>query len=113
MESGFFSCVCDSESGIATVKLKGEIDHHSASVLRRELDGLICRVRPKTLRLDLSGVDFMDSSGLGLIMGRHALMQKSGGELVLFHPSPSVLRMVRLAGMERIIKIEMPKKERR
>ena len=101
------------EKETAIVWLGGEIDHHRAAELRRILDDYVCRHRPSVLCLDTSGVDFMDSSGLGLIMGRHALMQKSGGELVLFHPSPSVLRMVRLAGMERIIKIEMPKKERR
>ncbi len=97
------------EKGIAVARLHGEVDHHSAAELRRVLDDYICRHRPSVLCLDTSGIDFMDSSGLGLIMGRHALMQRSGGELVLFHPSPSVLRMVRLAGMERIVKIELPK----
>jgi stage II sporulation protein AA (anti-sigma F factor antagonist) len=100
------------EKGTAVARLRGEIDHHSAVELRRVLDDYICRHRPSTLCMDTSGIDFMDSSGLGLIMGRYALMQKSGGELLLYHPSPSVLRMVRLAGMERIIKIELPKKER-
>ena len=89
-----------------TARLCGEIDHHSAAALRRALDDHICRHRPRVLCLDTSGVDFMDSSGLGLIMGRYALLQRTGGELILYHPTASVLRMVRMAGMERIIKIE-------
>ena len=89
-----------------TARLCGEIDHHSAAQIRRELDNSICRHRPRVLRLDASGVDFMDSSGLGLIMGRYALLQRTGGELILCQPAPSVLRMVHMAGLERIIKIE-------
>ena len=111
MESGFFSCVCDSESGIATVRLKGEIDHHSASVLRRELDGLICRVRPKILRLDLSGVDFMDSSGLGLIMGRYTLLDSFGGETVLLNPTERIRKILDLAGFARICRVEVVKRK--
>ena len=102
MESGFFSCVCDSESGIATVKLKGEIDHHSASVLRRELDGLICRVRPKTLRLDLSGVDFMDSSGLGLIVGRLVTAKEVGASMTLTGVDARTMKIFEMAGLERM-----------
>ena len=110
MESGFFSCVCDSESDSATVKLKGEIDHHSASVLRRELDELICRLRPKKLMLDLSGVDFMDSSGLGLIMGRYTLLDSLGGETVLLNPTEGIRKILDLAGFSRICRVEIVKK---
>jgi stage II sporulation protein AA (anti-sigma F factor antagonist) len=91
---------------VATAALEGEIDHHSAQDIRRELDDRIRRARPGVLRLDLSGVTFMDSSGLGLIMGRCALMQQMGGELVLFRPTAAVLRMVMLSGMDRMLKIE-------
>ena len=91
---------------VATASLEGEIDHHRAQSLRKELDERIRRARPKRLRLDLGGVSFMDSSGLGLIMGRCALMQQMGGELTLCRPSAAVLRMVRLSGMERMVKIE-------
>ena len=94
------------ESGVPTVYLSGEIDHHSAAVLRRELDDYITRHRPSVLRLDLSGIDFMDSSGLGLLMGRYALLSRLGGKLVVCDPSPSVWRMMRLAGMERILRVE-------
>jgi stage II sporulation protein AA (anti-sigma F factor antagonist) len=56
--------------------------------------------------LDLSGIAFMDSSGLGFVMGRYSLMQKLGGELILERPNERVVRIFELAGLERIVKIE-------
>ena len=96
----------DYTDGVLLVKLAGEIDHHSAVTVRSELDGKICQIRPNKTVLDLSDIDFMDSSGLGLIMGRYALMHKLGGELTLKNPNERVIRIFELAGLGRIIKIE-------
>ena len=97
------------EDGVLLAVLRGEIDHHSALSVRRTLDEALCRYRPRLLRLDVSAIDFMDSSGLGLLMGRYALLKRMGGELVLLSPTPAVLRIVRLAGMERMLRIETTK----
>ena len=94
------------EDGVLCVRLCGEIDHHRAATLRRTIDDAICRCHPTELRLDMSGIAFMDSSRLGLIMGRRALMDKLGGELIVVHPAPAARRMLQLAGMERIVRIE-------
>ena len=94
------------ESGVLTLSLGGEIDHHSALPLRQSADELIYRYRPLTLVLDLSGIEFMDSSGLGFIMGRYALQKKLGGSLVMRNPNPRVSKIIALAGLERIIKME-------
>lgn len=88
------------------IKLKGDVDHHSAVAIRSGIDTLLYRVRPRRLYLDLSGVDFMDSSGLGLIMGRYALMKEIGGDVVVCEPSAGVERVLRLAGLERVVRIE-------
>ena len=87
------------------IKLRGEIDHHTAAVVRVSMDELIRSRAPRTLLIDMSAVDFMDSSGLGLIMGRYALMQSIGGETVILDPSPATERIMGLAGMERMVKI--------
>ena len=84
----------------------GEIDHHSAVRLRGETDELINKKAPKVLILNLEKINFMDSSGLGFIMGRYALMQKKGGRLIVKKPSKSVLKICSLAGLERMVKIE-------
>lgn len=87
------------------VHVRGEIDHHSAVKVRTEIDGRILEARPARVLLELSGVDFMDSSGLGLIMGRLALIRKYGGTLAILDPSNAVMKMIRLAGMERMVSI--------
>ena len=88
------------------IRLSGEIDHHSAVAVRSEIDGRIADLRPRRAVLELSGIDFMDSSGLGLIMGRYQKMRAVGGELVLREPNERVLKIFRLAGLEKIVKIE-------
>ena len=59
------------------------------------------------LILDFGGVTFMDSSGIGLIMGRHRTMQEIGGEVIVQNPPPHIRRVLRISGIERIAKIQM------
>ena len=99
------------EGEALVVSIAGEIDHHGAVGVRSDIDELIFEKRPKKLILDLSAVSFMDSSGLGLIMGRYSLMKDLGGKLVLKDPTLAVMRILSLAGMERLIKIEKTDKE--
>ena len=87
------------------VHIGGEIDHHSAVQVRTEVDERIIATSPQKVLLELSGVDFMDSSGLGLIMGRFALIKKYGGTLALLDPSQAVMKMIKLAGMDRMVTI--------
>ncbi|MBQ8207547.1 MAG: anti-sigma factor antagonist [Clostridia bacterium] len=109
MEKDLFISEYDEEKDRMTVVLSGEIDHHSAVSVRHEIDDMLMFTRPKKLIIDLSCVDFMDSSGLGLIMGRYSLMEKLGGETVIRNPSERVKKILSLAGMERIIRIEKRK----
>ena len=89
-----------------TVRISGEIDHHSAVSVRSEIDRKIAEIRPKRTVIELSGIDFMDSSGLGLIMGRYQKMRAIGGELVLREPNERILKIFRLAGLEKVVIIE-------
>ncbi len=95
----------ETKGDVMVVHIGGEIDHHSAVSVRTAIDEEITAKRPKKVLLELSSVDFMDSSGLGLIMGRLALMNRYGGELALLDPSAAVLKIVKLAGMERMVAI--------
>ncbi len=87
------------------IKLRGEVDHHSATVVRTSMDEMIRSRHPSKLIIDMSAVDFMDSSGLGLIMGRYSLMESIGGETCVLDPSPATEKIMNLAGMERVINI--------
>lgn len=109
MDKELFISDFDEEKNRVRIMLCGEIDHHSAVAIRREIDAMLMHTRPKQLIIDLSSVEFMDSSGLGLIMGRFSLMEKLGGETILRNPADRVKKILTLAGMERIIRIEKRK----
>ena len=94
-----------------TICLCGEIDHHTAISLRQNSDELIFRYRPHELIFDLSKIEFMDSSGLGLIMGRYSLMKKFDGSVTIINPSERVEKILSIAGLEKIIKIERTKEK--
>ena len=93
------------------IRLSGEMDHHNAVTVRTELDALISEERPQRVVIDLSGIGFMDSSGLGFVMGRYALMQRLGGDFVIEEPNERIMKIFELAGLSRIIKIESSKRE--
>ena len=89
-----------------TIFLEGDIDHHSARRIRSRIDTKVFIQRPDELILDLSRVCFMDSSGLGLILGRYAKAVELGIAFKVANPNPEVRRILDLAGTERLIKIE-------
>ena len=88
------------------VCLYGEIDHHSAAALRQDLDELLLRERPLRLVLDLSRIEFMDSSGLGLILGRYTKVNLLGGILKVANPNDRIEEILKMAGTDKLIPIE-------
>lgn len=82
--------------------LDGEIDHHGARELREEIDAAAQRTKPRLLTLDFSGVQFMDSSGVGLIMGRYRMMSEWGGEVCVANLPPRLEKLVSLAGIREL-----------
>ena len=88
------------ENGVLTAKLGGEIDHHIAPSLRSEIDARCERYRPSRLVLDFGGVSFMDSSGIGLIMGRYRTVTLIGGRLEIVNIPPSLKKIVTISGIE-------------
>ncbi len=82
--------------------LPTEIDHHIAKDVRERIDKEMFLHRPDTLKLDFSYVQFMDSSGLALIIGRVGTAEAVGALVKLFGMSDRLLRLVRLAGIEKM-----------
>lgn len=97
---------CTHNNGNLEISISGEIDHHNARTLRGKIDEKIYLYRPKVVALDVSNVSFMDSSGLGLILGRFTLARELGGELKVVNPNKSVEKILDLAGTSRLITIE-------
>lgn len=88
------------------LKLNGEIDHHTALPIRLEADDRIESARPAHTVMDFSRVSFMDSSGIGLVMGRYRLVSQFGGDLEVTGLSGNAYRVMRLAGIDRIADIK-------
>ena len=91
---------------IVTAYLSGEIDHHSAKAMREKIDMAAGQAKPKSLILDFSAVGFMDSSGIGLVMGRYKFMRDIGGTVTVQNPSAPIKKVMRLAGLDRIAKFK-------
>lgn len=83
-----------------TALLSGEIDHHWAAVLREKIDERVRAAAPAILILDFSAVTFMDSSGVGLILGRHRLVSSLSGIVVVQKAPPGIKRTLAVAGIE-------------
>lgn len=88
------------------VKLNGDIDHHSAKYIREEIDRDLYKYQPDTVIMELSAVDFMDSSGLGLILGRYTKVNLLGGILKVANPNERIEEILKMAGTDKLIPIE-------
>lgn len=94
------------KEGVMTAKLSGEIDHHSAREMREAIDDTAQKLKPYCLRLDFTNVPFMDSSGVGLILGRVRMCNFWRGRVVLCGLSQNLNKMVELSGIASVAAIE-------
>ncbi len=92
------------DGAVMCAALEGELDHHVAASIRREIDDAVTRDKPRELVLDFRGVSFMDSSGIGLVMGRYRIQQEHEGTLRVEGTSPQIRKVMRLAGLDRLAK---------
>ena len=92
----------ENQDGIITAFIMGDIDHHSAKEIRETIDFSLESSLPEILVLDFKDVTFMDSSGIGLVMGRNKLMQSMDGELRIQNVSSHMKKVMRLAGLDKL-----------
>lgn len=85
--------------------LSGELDHCAAQEMREMMESEIRKTRARRLHLDFSQVSFMDSSGVGLLIGRYRTMAALGGRVTAGGLHPPVDRLFHMAGLHRIIGI--------
>ena len=98
------------------VSVRGELDHHYADMIRQKIDGELLSVRFKNLVFDFSGLTFMDSSGIGMVMGRYKNVSHLGGKVFIVCESKTVTdrygrnvpdgieRILEMSGVFKIIK---------
>ncbi|MEN9406635.1 MAG: hypothetical protein RLZ12_919 [Bacillota bacterium] len=85
------------------VKLAGELDHHTARKTRSVIEDELKLMKNAKLILNLAELNFMDSSGLGVILGRYRALKEAGGELMLCGLSPAIKKLLQLSGLLKIM----------
>ncbi|MFG2636731.1 STAS domain-containing protein [Streptomyces sp. NPDC048362] len=98
---GRLSVVATTTDGIRVLTLAGEIDHHTGDVLRQALD--VADVPQRRVVLDLRQLTFMDSSGINIFLAAHRALSEAGGWLRLVGPAGSVMRTMRIVGIDAVI----------
>jgi stage II sporulation protein AA (anti-sigma F factor antagonist) len=91
---------------VLIVRLSGELDHHEAEELRDKWKEEIYKHGIKHVILNLEAVSFMDSSGLGVVLGRYKEVLQLGGEMVVCSISPPIRRLFEMSGLFKIIRLE-------
>lgn len=91
---------------VLCIRLDGELDHHFAEDLRLKATNAIEKNNIRHIVLNLANLSFMDSSGLGVILGRYKQIKQIGGEMVICAISPSIQRLFDMSGMFKIMKLE-------
>ncbi len=85
------------------VHLGGELDHHSAAQVRSTLDLILRDVTVRELVLDMRDVTFMDSAGLGVVLGRYRTLSARGGRMIVSGMRSSIDRIFRMSGLYALV----------
>ena len=92
-------------AGRLTIYLAGELDHHEARGAIRSIDELLDEYLPRDCVLDMSGLSFMDSSGIALIIRMTRRMKNLGGRAWIENPAQQPLRVIDASGIDRLVPV--------
>ena len=92
-------------AGRLTIYLAGELDHHEARGAIRSIDELLDEYLPRDCVLDMSGLSFMDSSGIALIIRMSRRMKNLGGRAWIKNPAKQPLRVIDASGIDRLVPV--------
>lgn len=95
------TCNCYNRNLI--IKINGEIDHHTSEMIRDKVDKEFSRNNAKNIIFDFSNINFMDSSGIGVIMGRYRHTKQLGGNVAIVGANASLDRIFNISGLHKII----------
>jgi stage II sporulation protein AA (anti-sigma F factor antagonist) len=83
----------------------GELDHHFAEYARNKIEGELLKATTRNVVFDFSGLSFMDSSGIGVIVGRYANIIKLGGKVAIICKNPKICRILEMSGILKLIPV--------
>lgn len=90
------------EDKLLVLEITEEIDHHTTENIRRIADNEITRYMPRKVILDFNNVSFMDSAGIGMVLGRYKMIKMLGGSLEIKNVSKSIKKILDMSGITRI-----------
>lgn len=93
-------------TGRLFIRMPGEVDHHSSRILRQETDRLMNMYPVRSIVFDFQDTIFMDSSGIGVILGRCRNLKFAGGRAVAIHLNGQIQRIFQVSGLHKIIEVE-------
>ncbi|MGL4738336.1 MAG: STAS domain-containing protein [Cellulosilyticaceae bacterium] len=102
---------CEVEKGILVVTLEGEIDHHTSAEIREMVDREFQKKRAKSIAFDCERIIFMDSSGIGMLMGRYRNVAVCGGSVALYNVQSNVDKLLAMSGVYKLMRIYNSKNE--
>ena len=95
-----------SEKTVLTARFFGELDHHTAAEAGKKTDDMLNLGIYDNLIMDLTGLDFMDSSGISVILGRYKHMAALNGTVTVISASPSVTKIIKLSGADKYVTLK-------
>lgn len=99
------------KESVLCIRLTGELDHHTAETLKQKVTQSLEKDDIRHIVLNLEDLSFMDSSGLGVILGRYKQIKQIGGEMVVCAISPAVKRLFDMSGLFKIIRFEQSEQQ--
>lgn len=97
--------------GVLVIRLRGELDHHAVESIRDEIESELARTHYRGLVLSFRGIDFMDSSGLGLILGRYRSVAQRDGRMALCEVNPTLKKIFELSGILKIVPVHQTEED--
>ncbi len=85
------------------IRIGNELDHHTADRIRQESEEYICKNNVNRIVFDFGGTSFMDSSGIGIIMGRYKVLRALGGKVAVANMSQSIAKIFSMSGLQKIV----------
>lgn len=97
------NCLC--------VRMPKEIDHHNAGDISENADYLLCHEDVNSIVFDFEETEFMDSSGIGILVGRYKKISFFGGKVYIIHASTQIRKIIHMSGLQKIIHVVETKGE--
>lgn len=91
------------DRNVLVVRLRGELDHHASEQVRCSIEDELTKGGSSHLVLNLADLEFMDSSGLGVILGRYKKVTQLGGKMMLCAIRPPIYRLMEMSGLFKIL----------